>query len=232
MPPQKRVKTARSNYHIVGVIATQAELRLALEMSEPPDLFELRLDCLWPAKKLEAKISQLPAPIIITARHPAEGGENNLPLTIRRDLLSRFLPVARYADIELRSAGALRTLLDRIRRSNAGLIISYHDFNSTPTLGSLRARACRAKALQPAVFKVATRTDTPAQLRRLLEFVTITQTELRLSAMGMGRLGAISRILLAQRGSALVYTSLGERRIKGQMSLEQFRTVLRQSGLA
>jgi 3-dehydroquinate dehydratase len=99
-------------------------------------------------------------------------------------------------------------------------------------LGSLRAKASRAKALGAAVFKVATRTDTPAQLGRLLEFVYAVQNEIVISAMGTGKLGAVSRILLAQSGSALSYVSVGAPRIEGQMSLEDFRGVLRQIELA
>jgi 3-dehydroquinate dehydratase len=42
--------------------------------------------------------------------------------------------------------------------------------------------------------------------------------------MGIGKLGAISRVLLARAGSALVYASIAERSdIEGQLSLEQLR---------
>jgi 3-dehydroquinate dehydratase len=42
--------------------------------------------------------------------------------------------------------------------------------------------------------------------------------------MGIGKLGAISRILLARAGSALVYASISTRtNIEGQLSLEQLR---------
>ncbi|MDB6148340.1 MAG: quiB, partial [Spartobacteria bacterium] len=213
-----------------GVIASAAEFRLAVRMARPPDLFELRLDCLFPARDLESQIDRLPAPVIATARHPAEGGEQSLPLQARRDLLLRFLPGARFIDIELRSARAFRELLDRARRRQVGTIISFHQFDSTPTLGSLRAMASRAKALGAAVFKVATRTDTPAQLGRLLEFITENDSGLPVSAMGMGRLGAASRLLLAQNGSALIYTAIRKRRVEGQLSLDEFRRAVSKSG--
>ena len=42
--------------------------------------------------------------------------------------------------------------------------------------------------------------------------------------MGIGKLGAISRVLLAYRGSALVYGSVSAASdIEGQMSVEQLR---------
>src|SRR3954465_10857666 len=103
MPPPKPVKISRRKPRIVGVIANASELRRATRMSAPPDLFELRLDALVNERQLEKKARNLPAPLIITARHPAEGGEHNLHVTKRRDLLLRFLPLAQYVDIELRS---------------------------------------------------------------------------------------------------------------------------------
>jgi 3-dehydroquinate dehydratase len=47
-----------------------------------------------------------------------------------------------------------------------------------------------------------------------------------LSAMGIGKLGAISRVLLARCGSVLVYASVAAATdIEGQMSLEQLRAL-------
>src|SRR5262249_50693182 len=93
---------------VVGVIASHADLGRALGMRKPPDLFELRLDHLAGiVDELENKVPKLRAPLIITTRHPQEGGANNLSLRQRRDLLTRFLPEAEYVDVELRSASAL-----------------------------------------------------------------------------------------------------------------------------
>jgi 3-dehydroquinate dehydratase type I len=85
----------------------------------------------------------------------------------------------------------------------------------------MKARAAKSHGAD--IFKVATRTDTPAQLARLLEFITNKDVDLAVSVMGLGKLGALSRILLAHYGSALIYASLGASQIEGQMSLEQLR---------
>ena len=45
-------------------------------------------------------------------------------------------------------------------------IISFHDLKATPDYRDLQAKARRAKSLGADIFKVATRTDTPAQLAR------------------------------------------------------------------
>jgi 3-dehydroquinate dehydratase-1 len=222
MPARKTVKTRGQKPQLVAVIASGADLRLAKKMSALPDLFELRLDCVVGVKNLERKAQALSAPLIITARHPAEGGSHNLSGRARRDLLLHFLPLARYVDVELRSAHALGTVLESARHNGVGTIISFHDLDNTPSLGSLRAKARRAARFRPAVFKVATRTDTPAQLGRLLEFASRPRRTMAVSAMGMGRLGATSRLLLVQRGSVLAYTSVGKPKIEGQSSFAQF----------
>jgi len=212
---------------VVGVIASGADLDCALQTRTPPDLFELRLDRLADIiEQLENKLPRLRAPLIITARHPQEGGAKNLTLGQRRDLLTRFLPHAQYVDVELRSAFALRPLLGLAQEKRVRRIISFHDFKSTPPLRVLAAKAHAARAHGANIFKTATRTDTPKQLARLLQLVATEDVDLPVSAMGIGNLGAISRVLLARAGSVLVYASITARTdLEGQLSLEQLRAL-------
>lgn len=212
---------------IVGVIASPADLECAVMMRKQPDLFELRLDRLAGlADRVENLIPKLRTPLIITARHPAEGGAGKLGLRQRRDLLAHFLSQANYIDVELRSAHALRPLLKFAENKNVGRIVSFHDFKSTPSAQILAAKAREAKSHGADIFKVATRTDTPIELRRLLEFMTNNRLDLALAVMGIGKLGAISRVLLARAGSALIYASIGAKSdVEGQLSLEQLRTL-------
>src|SRR5437667_5590608 len=156
MITRRPVKEA--NQLIVGVIACPACFRFAGTMHQPPDLFELRLDHLCGMlDPLERKVSVLsgrrgdtrrgePAPVIVTARDPREGGANHLSFQQRLDLLLRFLPYAKYLDVELRSTRGFKSLLERARKQHVRRILSFHDFKSTPSPGSLRARAASAKA--------------------------------------------------------------------------------------
>jgi 3-dehydroquinate dehydratase-1 len=214
-----------SRLRVVGVIASRADLNCAMRMRRPPDVFEVRLDSLArDVRKWENKLPRLRAPLIVTARHPQEGGSNNLSLRERRDLLTRSLPYATYLDVELRSAFSLRSLLKLAEHKKVRGIISFHNFKSTPPVRILLAKARAAKKQGANIFKVATRTDTPVQLARLLSFITNKNIDIPVSAMGIGKLGAISRVLLARAGSALVYASISTRaNVEGQLSLEQFR---------
>ena len=168
-------------------------------MNEPPDLFELRLDRLVRViDRLENKISRLRAPLVITARDPMEGGANRLSPSERHNLLARFLFRARYIDVELRSAPFFVSLFRLARRQNVRQIISVHHLKGTPSPNRLRAQARAAKTFGADFFKVATRTDTPAQLTRLLDFAAVTDVDIAVSAMGIGKLGGLSRLLLAR----------------------------------
>ena len=225
MTTRRSVKAARPR--LVAVIASPGDLRFAIAMHQPPDLFELRLDHLCGAlDQLERKMSILSVPVIITARDPREGGANNLSLQKRINLLLRFLPYAKYIDVELRSARAFKWLLARARKQNVRRILSFHNFKSTPSPRSLRAKASLAKTHGADIFKVATRTDTPRDLTRLVDFVMDKDVDLAVSAMGVGKLGAISRLLLARGGSVLNYASLQRSQIEGQLSIDVLRSAL------
>ena len=209
---------------IVAVIESRDGLRLALKMVQPPDFFELRLDRLIDAlDEVQNSIAKLRAPLIITARHPSEGGAHDLSLKQRRALLLRFLPQAQYVDLELRSVGPLRSLLGLARKKNVRSIISFHDFKSTPSERRLHDKTRIAKSCGADIFKVATRTDTHIQLTRLLDFFDREHINLAVSAMGIGKLGAKSRRELMRRGSVLTYAHLGPARVAGQPPLSEVR---------
>jgi 3-dehydroquinate dehydratase-1 len=197
---------------IVGVIFSRADLQRALRMRKPPDLFEVRLDRLVDSlDQLKAAIRQLPAPRIITARDPREGGANNLPGARRRALLSEYLPGAAYVDVELRSAQTLRPILQSAAQSKIATIISFHDFKTTPPPSRLDDIAARARSLGAAIVKIATRTDNARQLDTLLDFFHRQGRFSDIVAMGIGKLGRASRL------------ELGTPAAEGQLSVAQLR---------
>jgi 3-dehydroquinate dehydratase-1 len=213
---------------IVGVIFTRADLRRAVRMRNLPDFFELRLDALMAkSDELEAAIGELRAPLILTARHPREGGSNRLSPDRRRTLLQRFLRHAACVDIELRSAGAFAAILKEARSKNIRTIVSFHDLQATPNRSRLDGLARAAHSLGADFLKIATRTDTSAELARLREFFQRERVKMRIAAMGIGRLGRISRLEFARDRSALNYGHLGNPQSEGQLSITQLRRILR-----
>jgi 3-dehydroquinate dehydratase-1 len=209
---------------LVAVIASAADLKHALRIRRPPDFFELRLDALHDrVDTLAPLIPRLRAPVIITARHPREGGRNSLSAARRRDLLLRFLPLAACLDVELRSAAQAASVLAAARAQRVRLIISVHSFANTPSVRRLAEFARDAEAYAPDIFKIAARIDTENALDRLLAFFDQNKRRTPTSAMGVGRLGRSSRILFARHGSVLNYAHLGHEQASGQLSLTALR---------
>jgi len=212
----------------VGVILTLADLRRALRMRNPPDLFEARLDRLVRhLDELRGAIPRLATPLIITARRPREGGANNLPASRRRSLLLEFLPFARYIDVELSSLSAFGHVLESAARKNVATILSFHDFKTTPPLAKLDRLVASAQSSGATIVKVATRTDSPAQLDRLIQLFERHHRSAALSVMGIGRIGRASRRELARRGSVLNYAHLGSASVAGQLSIGELRRLAR-----
>lgn len=224
--PQEKIghQPVKNVPRIVAVIADRAGLAEAMELREPPDFFELRLDALRDClDEIDAALPRLHAPLILTARHPAEGGRGALAVTARRRLLRRFSCRAAFLDIELRSVRPMQRLIAEARRRQTGLIISVHDLRGTPPAARLRVQFQRALAWRPDIFKIATRTGTMAQLERLLAFFADNVPALPIAAMGIGKFGAESRRRFARLGSALAYGALGRPTAPGQPSLSELR---------
>ncbi len=224
MTERRSVKERKSRPRLVGVIASRADLELAARLRRPPDLFELRLDALHPlTPEKERLIAALTAPLIITARHPQEGGRHDLSAGARRALLRRFLPLAKFVDVELRSCQPLHTVLEAAAEQAIPRIISVHHLASTPTLRELEKLLAAAESLRPDIFKLVTRTDSAAALARMLTFFDQERGRVPMAVMGIGRFGLESRRALWRRGSVLQYVHLGTAVVPGQLSLAAAR---------
>jgi 3-dehydroquinate dehydratase-1 len=112
----------------VGVISQPETLTEVLAQSPEQraaacDLFELRLDLLkLDTADLRAAIPKLDLPVLLTARHPAEGGQGTEAAAGRIALLEPLLDLAALIDIELRSAGDMRALMQKARGQSVGVV--------------------------------------------------------------------------------------------------------------
>jgi 3-dehydroquinate dehydratase-1 len=203
---------------VVGTVHSHAALRAALRLKAGAvDFLELREDHFaGDLDPLRRAVPKLQAPLIVTVRHPLEGGAGGLTQREREVLYAEFMRCAAFIDVEVRSLAALRPTIAAARKEKVGLIVSDHYFKTTPSLVRLRARRAAALAVRPDIFKVATLAETPAHFATLLDFLATTKTPPPLSAMGMGAFGKISRLALARAGSVLNYGYLGELQVPGQ----------------
>lgn len=202
---------------VVGIIHSMKGLKDATRI-RPGDLdfLEIRVDSfLGREEAVVAALPRLKLPLIITVRHSSEGGAQPATTANRRKSFRKFLPFATFIDIELRSVRALADVLGAAREAKVGTILSYHNFRTTPSDRELRGIVTASAAAKGDILKIATATSTPADLARLLS-LPCRFPGLRFSAMGMGRFGKVSRLLLAVSGSVLNYGFLGEPQVNGQ----------------
>ena len=196
--------------HTAGGLRQAASLRPA----DGVDFVEIRLDCLNGSNdRLRQSIEKIKLPIILTARHPREGGAGALDSRRREELLTDFLPLASLVDIELRSVRSLCSVVTEANRRRIGVIVSLHDFSGTPSPARLHAKVHEASKAGASIIKIATFLRGPRDLASLL---LLQSRSNRLATMGMGSLGKVSRLALPLAGARLVYGYLDRPQVEGQ----------------
>ena len=212
---EKRIHLQRSN--LVGVIHTPGGFAQA---GNPGlDAVEVRVDAL-PRPPSVQQVAALSVPAILTVRRLDEGGARPITEEERVAHYLALLPAAAAVDIEVRSARRLRKVLEAARHERKTLIFSFHDFEATPSLAKLRRISAKARRAGATIVKIAVKTETPAEVARLL--VLLDEASEPLAVMGMGALGRASRLLFAKAGSALNYGWLDTPQVAGQWSAKEF----------
>lgn len=219
---------------VVGTIYSPGSLRRALKLrAGAVDVLELRVDHFADAPdELLRAARDLPAPLIVTVRHPREGGAGELNAQRRGELYWKFLDLASYLDVELQSLRSFDVILQCAQERGAQAIVSDHHFRGTPSLKVLqdrwrRARSFSAGTMQADIVKVAARLETPADLTRLMTLFDLAKGA-ALSVMGMGPLGKVSRLLFARLGSCLNYGYLDQPQVPGQWEATRLKERLKE----
>ncbi|MCL1888910.1 MAG: type I 3-dehydroquinate dehydratase [Desulfovibrionaceae bacterium] len=211
---------------IIGVLQkkTLAGLREALAVLDAAlyDLLELRLDALEDFQAGELASLRPPRPCIFTLRRREEGGNYQSDEKERlRDLamLARLRPA--YLDLEAslepEDIAFLRSLSPGTR-----LILSRHDFTSTPTNLDWMLDSMRNKA-PGAIYKIATLAENSLDALRLLAFCKRHAPEVL--GIAMGRSGENTRILAPVYHCGFCYCPVEDPSAPGQVSALTLRQV-------
>ncbi len=208
---------------VVGTVHLEEDIQHALKLGPGQvDVLELRVDAF--ADGADAlfgaaeRLKERGATLLVTVRHPAEGGAGRLHLAVRRRLFRQFLPVADWADFELRSLEEVGEEIAEARERGVKIVVSDHHFKGVPASPVLHRRFAMARAWGPDAFKVAATAQTSGDLGRLLDFFHwgSVREPGRMAVMGMGPFGKVSRLLLGRSGSVLNYGYLSRPQVPGQ----------------
>jgi len=194
------------------------------------DLWEARVD-LWGIDNLARVRRQIgllrsTLPVIVTIRSRAEGGQATGTATQRAKFYESLLDLADAVDIEMNERAVVRALKKQCEAQRKTLILSYHDFQRTPTGKTLLAKVRAAENLGADVVKIATMIQSNADVIRLAE-VQSGHPHQNLATMGMGRIATVSRLLLASLGSVLVYGAFEKAVAPGQAHASELTGLMR-----
>lgn len=217
---------------ITAPTTAEAKRRM-LEGIDRTGWVELRLDRI-PQVRLKRL---LPAPrgkVIVTCRHPEEGGGFNGTEEERVALLKEAVASgADMVDLEIRTDPGLREKLQaliRSRSSGVKLILSHHDFTGTPAVSSLRRILEEGRRAGADIVKIVPFALTPEDNLKILSLIPSARKKgWEIIAFCMGREGKVSRILAPFLGSYLTYVSLspGQESAPGQWTVAEMKQLWR-----
>ena len=202
---------------------TMAELRQRRDAVADADLVELRLDSVADPNVAGA-LAGRGRPVIITCRPVWEGGQFKGSEDERRRLLGEALALgAEYVDVEWRAH------FDQLIAQTAGrrIVLSVHDFQSTPTDLAGVARAMGSAGAE--IVKIAAKANTLGDCLRLMELGRASGRDGGMVLVAMGDCGLASRILAGRFQSAWTYAgdigSLGQLTPSTLLDEYRFRSI-------
>ena len=139
--------------------------------------------------------------ILATCRRNVNHGGYNGSIADQLGILSRAIQAGAHAvDLEIETAERAAKKLAGLR-SNAALVVSYHNFESTPALSQAWRRLRRIEA---DAYKLVTTARRPADNLRIIEFFR-AKHDVPLIAFAMGEMGVPTRVLSLAAGCSFTY---------------------------
>lgn len=167
-------------------------------------------------------------PTIATIRSRKEGGNWKLSEKERLRLFKKVIPKVDAIDIELSSSKIIKEVISESHQAKKKVIVSYHNFKTTPSLSDLNKRIVKAKKLGADIVKIAAFVRKNEHMK-VLATLTLKNAEKNLITIGMGSQGALSRVFFPALGSLLTYASVGGKSTApGQLDYVSTSKILRQ----
>ena len=170
--------------------------------------------------------------LIFTLRASNEGGARPLAQQVRAGIMRAAIGSRQFdmVDLELANGQDFNASLIQLAHSQGvRVILSFHDFQSTPDNGALVATVAEMVRQGADIAKVACMPREPADVLRLLE-VTLTARRMfpavPLCTMSIGNLGVLTRIAGFLFGSDMSFAVGTAASAPGQMPIAELRAAI------
>jgi len=197
-------------------------------LSSNADFIEVRFDYFDKSKMNEALevVLDHKERAVFTCRAPNEGGkyagiEADRVTTLRR--LAAFRPM--LLDVEYNTMNANEDLMDQFTALNCDTLVSWHNFDQTPSIEELDRLLNKMKEYSSNVKIVTMASNVNDNLRVLKLYEVAKGTKTNLITFCMGEYGILSRVLCTYAGAPFTYASLTDAIAPGQLTVKQMRSI-------
>ena len=225
---------------LVGRTRAQVLAEVALVVAKQPDLLEWRVDFFQEIGNVAAvvalagEIRQAAGglPVLFTRRSVKEGGEP-IPLN-EEQVVALIIAVCASRTVELvdfemnNDPAHIAQVRAASKAHGVGLVLSFHNFQSTPSQEVLSQRFAQAQQLGADVAKIAVM---PQRLEDVISVLGATldssqKLDIPLVSMSMGGYGSLTRLFGWVFGSAMSFVVGADTSAPGQVPIEDMNTVL------
>jgi 3-dehydroquinate dehydratase type I len=197
------------------------------------DLIEIRLDSL---KKYD-HTADIPhcskTPLIATNKSLQHHGKfSGSEIERQKILIKAARNGFEYVDVDL-STPNIGKLVGKLREVGTKQIVSFHNFDRTPSLSQLNKVLKKEIALGAEVCKIVTTANQVEDNLTTIKFVSNAYKKAKIVCFAMGELGKLSRLLSPVFGAFFTFASIDEKRktAKGQLTIQEMRRAYELLGL-
>lgn len=194
----------------------------AISLANTADLAEIRIDLAgFKEKDVEFVFSKSDTALIATCRPELVPDESRIEL-----LAAAIRNGAAYVDIEIEADDSVKnTLIPLAKTHNCTIIISYHNYENTPSNEELEDIISDCFSAGADIVKIATTAQSAQDSARVL---SLYQTARPLIALAMGQAGRITRVANLALGSPFTFAAATKESITapGQLTVDEIQKML------
>ncbi len=223
---------------LVGETKEKVLLEAEESVTLKPDLLEWRIDackkaenvkeCLLVLRNLRETIGQIP--LIFTCRIDLEGGFKKIAREKRLELFTAAIEsgIIDIVDIELCNEEAfVKTVKARSKANNVKLMLSYHNFQETPSEPFIYSKLVEAQTAGADISKLAVMPQNYGDVLTLLSATNKARNEavqIPVVTVSMGPEGAISRLAGGLFGSDITFGVGIQASAPGQIPIKELKS--------
>ena len=206
---------------MICVSISEPSLDKILEFIGKAEMAEIRLDLMDLSDLEIEKVFSQPVKLIATCRQGKFNDEER-----KMKLIKAMQSGASYVDIEIESSSEFKNEIKKIAKAHkCKLIISFHDFDKTPSTEELNIIVGNCFTEGADIAKIACKANTENDAVRILSLYI---NHKNLVALGMGEKGMITRVASLLLGAPFSFASIGSGKetASGQIEFEDMKKIM------